>query len=333
LAQARFGSEAEASALSHHPQYCRRSQPITTSSRDLPLSSNILRPSAGGHHHWKMRAVCRPLRRLRFAAAVPKLPDLALEDHVMPAQPRPRKQLPHSLGLNGKEAACSALYAARMHGIYTTKELQEQIVLAPSFSQKDSSPFLLENFFEVPDEDGKSSDKMNIASTDSQDVDLAANIVNPVIHSTIRKYFRPDLPATFLHDGEEWLTQSEGHGTRKRATAHAIIVRGSGVIKVNGEEEFCARWPLFYNRVDICQPFKLTGTAGVYDVFLRVEGGGAGGQSGAARLAVARALFKANPACHDRLQEGFCLLEDTRQRMSKMPGKAGARKGFPWTKR
>lgn len=31
---------------------------------------------------------------------------------------------------------------------------------------------------------------------------------------------------------------------------------------------------------------------------------------------------QANPACHDDLQRGYCLLEDTRQKMSKMPGKA-----------
>lgn len=153
------------------------------------------------------------------------------------------------------------------------------------------------------------------------------------IHNAIKKYFRPDAEAKFLHNQQEWLCRAEGVGTRKRATAHAAIVRGTGIFKINGDTDIFARWPLLYNRFDVCQPFKLTGTAGVYDVFVEVRGGGTSGQAGAARLAVARALFAANPHCHDALQEGFCLLEDTRQKMSKQAGKAGARKGFPWTKR
>mmetsp|Transcript_115517 Transcript_115517/g.226524 ORF Transcript_115517/g.226524 Transcript_115517/m.226524 type:complete len:97 (+) Transcript_115517:1-291(+) len=94
-----------------------------------------------------------------------------------------------------------------------------------------------------------------------------------------------------------------------------------------------AWWPMYYHRFDVCQPFQLTGTAGAYDVFVQVAGGGSSGQAGAARLAIARALLMANPACHDDLQRGYCLLEDTRQKMSKMPGKEGARSSFPWTKR
>jgi len=112
-----------------------------------------------------------------------------------------------------------------------------------------------------------------------------------------------------------------------------VICRGSGLFRINGEQDMYARWPQIYNRMDVCQPFKLTGTAGQFDIFVEVRGGGLGGQAGATRLAVARALLMANPACHDALQRGFCLLEDTRQKMSKQPGRAGARKGYPWTKR
>merc|ERR1712107_433440 len=118
-----------------------------------------------------------------------------------------------------------------------------------------------------------------------------------------------------------WLAKASGRGPRKRAIAHAVLVRGSGIIKVNGESDFYTRWPLIYHRFDICQPFKYAGTVCAFDVFLQVNGGGPSGQSGAARLAISRAFLEANPACHDDLQKGFCLLEDTRQQMSKMPGK------------
>lgn len=159
------------------------------------------------------------------------------------------------------------------------------------------------------------------------------DVVHPVIHGTIKKLFRADDPATFSHSGEEWLARAEGRGTRKRATAHAVITRGTGLFKVNGDTDVYSQWPMPYHRFDVCQPFKLTGTCGVYDVFVEVQGGGPGGKAGATRLAVARALLEANPGCHDDLQKGFCLLEDARQKMSKMPGRAGARKNFPWTKR
>ncbi|CAE6966050.1 rpsI, partial [Symbiodinium sp. KB8] len=132
---------------------------------------------------------------------------------------------------------------------------------------------------------------------------------NPTVHGTIEKYFRPDLPPKFWHGGKEWLSYVEGTGTRKRASAHVVLVRGTGIFRVNGEQDMYSRWPQIYNRVDVCQPFKLTGTAGQYDVFVATRGGGLSGQAGATRLAISRALFQANPSCHDDLQKGFCLLE------------------------
>lgn len=156
---------------------------------------------------------------------------------------------------------------------------------------------------------------------------------NSVIHEAIERYFKPEAPPKFWHRGEEWLSRCEGRGTRKRAAAHAVLVRGTGLFRVNGQQDMYHRWPQIYHRIDVCQPFKLTGTAGIYDVFVAVRGGGLSGQAGATRLAVARALFQANPNCHDRLQKGFCLLEDTRQKWSKMAGKPSAQASFVWNKR
>lgn len=237
-----------------------------------------------------------------------------------------------------------ALYLAKEAGFWTTREVQLQIVRSPPFSLREK-PFLLENFFEVSDypeeaqrsnADAEASSLQQGTSSDKPPEAIEAHSsdsVNPVIHQAIEKYFRPDLASKFFHRGDEWLSRSEGRGTRKRAAAHAVLVRGTGLFRVNGESDLFARWPHIYHRFDVCQPFKLTGTAGVYDVFVEVRGGGLSGQAGAARLAVARALLQANPTCHDALQQGFCLLEDARQRMSKMPGKKGSRASFPWNKR
>lgn len=35
---------------------------------------------------------------------------------------------------------------------------------------------------------------------------------------------------------EDWV-ESEGRGTRKRSAAHAVLVRGTGLFRVNGEQE------------------------------------------------------------------------------------------------
>ncbi|CBZ49798.1 hypothetical protein NCLIV_002860 [Neospora caninum Liverpool] len=137
----------------------------------------------------------------------------------------------------------------------------------------------------------------------------------------------------FIHNGSEWLWQAEGTGTRKRAAAHVIIRRGTGQVRVNKDEDLYVRWPFYYNRMDVLQPFYLTGTAGIYDLFIHVRGGGSSGQAGAVRLAVGRALVNACPACASRLEEDMVLYEDTRQRMPKMPGRMKARKMRTWTKR
>jgi len=281
-----------------------------------------------------MLRVARPLRRAALSSS-------AEAARTRPSQPRPPAvQLPKQLLRDAQSGSRltldEALYLAKEAGIWTREEVQLQIVRSPPFSPRER-PFLLENFFEVADQgQDRAGDDLDEALDDEGgEVMPTAQeaAADQVIHGAIQRYFRPGEPGRFLHNEEEWLARAEGRGTRKRASAHAVIMRGTGLFKVNGESDMFAWWPMLYQRFDVCQPFKLTGTAGIYDVFVQVQGGGPTGQSGAARLAVARALLMANPNCHDNLQSGFCLLEDTRQKMSKMPGKKGARAGFPWTKR
>lgn len=243
--------------------------------------------------------------------------------------PRSRGQLKLSLD--------EWLYLTKEAGYYTTREQQLQIVRSPPFSPQDR-PFLIENFFEVADADNESEGPSEDEAEASGRQEDQGSTEEPgpeshIIHDTIRKYFRPDLPNTFMHGSAEWLVRAEGRGTRKRASAHAVLCRGTGLFKVNGESDLYAMWPHLYHRFDVCQPFKLTGTAGAFDVFVEVRGGGLTGKAGATRLAVSRALLQANPSCHDALQRGFCLLEDTRQKMSKMPGKKSRRASFFWNKR
>lgn len=233
-----------------------------------------------------------------------------------------------------------------------------QIVRSPSFSPN-NSPFLLENFFEVPPDDPEApSGRVRDHAAESKALAMAAKAeiddgeaewsmteedkeeqernkqeAHDAIHRTLVKSFRPNSQETFWHYGQEWLAEAEGQGTRRRAAAHVIIRRGSGLITVNGHQDLYVMWPLIYQRIDVCQPFQLTGTAGAYDVFIETRGGGPSGKSMAVRLAVSRALLAARPGCLEDLQRGLCLLEDQRQKLSSTPGRPGARAGHAWSKR
>jgi len=283
-------------------------------------------------------------RLLRARPAGPSPEPHPFSEQARPAGPSPKpppfseklylRAWPRNLKLSVEEA----LYLASEAGFWTTREVQLQIVRSPPFSPRER-PFLLEDFFQVADYkvdrpmEAEDEEDEGSEEEDAEGADDAPDVAHAAIHGTITKHFRPEQAAKFLHNGKEWLVEAEGHGTRRRATAHAIIRRGTGLFKVNGHADLFKVWPFIYNRFDVCQPFKLTGTACAYDVFVEVRGGGPGGQAGATRLAVARALLMANPSCHDDLQRGFCLLEDTRQKMSKMPGKKGSRASFSWNKR
>lgn len=248
-----------------------------------------------------------------------------------------------------------ALWLAKEAGYYTRWETQMQLVRSPSFSPN-RNPFLIENFFQVAPEDSETpsgrlrdhaAEAKAMAMAAEADVDSESNQdeegdpdaiekereAHAAIHGTILQHFRSGARETFWHNGHEWLAESEGQGTRRRAAAHVIIRRGSGLITVNGNTDLYVTWPLIYQRMDVCQPFQLTGTAGAYDVFVETKGGGPAGKSMAVRLAVARALLAARPGCLDDLQRGLCLLEDQRQKLSSTPGRPGARAGHAWSKR
>eukprot|EP00927_Polykrikos_kofoidii_P073950 TRINITY_DN69955_c0_g1_i1.p1 TRINITY_DN69955_c0_g1~~TRINITY_DN69955_c0_g1_i1.p1 ORF type:complete len:291 (-),score=42.05 TRINITY_DN69955_c0_g1_i1:111-983(-) len=237
---------------------------------------------------------------------------------------------------NGRLSVEEALFLAKEAGYFTRREVQLQIVRSPPFSPT-QSPFLIEDFFDVPTSGDVDQDEEPGGPLEGDAVDEQAQSqlseADPVIHGTIQKHFNSKQLPRFHHNGKDWLVRAEGRGTRKRASAHAVLVRGCGNFKVNGETDMYEQWPLLYNRFEIMEPLKLTGTSGAYDVLVEVAGGGHSGKAGAVRLAIARALLEANPSCHDDLQRGYCLLEDTRQKMSKMPGKKGARASFTWSKR
>ncbi len=121
-------------------------------------------------------------------------------------------------------------------------------------------------------------------------------------------------------------------GRRKTSVARVILRNGSGKITVNGKG-FEEAFPQLLSREDILGPFKVTSTAGNYDVVINVKGGGSTGQAQAVRLGISRALEAINPDFRKALKpEGF-LTRDPRMVERKKYGQPKARKRFQFSKR
>lgn len=123
-----------------------------------------------------------------------------------------------------------------------------------------------------------------------------------------------------------------GTGRRKTAIARIRMKRGEGRILVN-QREYKAFFATEKDRQRVVAPLLATGTAAQFDVFVRVNGGGTTGQSGAIMMGIARALKKFDPNFDDKLRaEGF-LTRDARMKERKKYGRRGARRSFQFSKR
>ena len=80
-------------------------------------------------------------------------------------------------------------------------------------------------------------------------------------------------------------------------------------------------------------PLTLTETAGKYDVFVNVRGGGYTGQAGAIRHGIARALVKAEEDLKPALKKAGFLTRDPRMKERKKYGLKAARRAPQFSKR
>jgi small subunit ribosomal protein S9 len=123
-----------------------------------------------------------------------------------------------------------------------------------------------------------------------------------------------------------------GTGRRKESVARVFLRAGTGKFTVNGR-------PIdnyFKNvawRNAAFEPLKFTNTADQVDVMATAKGGGAGGQAGAVRMGIARALSKFNVDLRIGLRRNGFLTRDSRMKERKKYGQKGARKRFQFSKR
>jgi len=126
--------------------------------------------------------------------------------------------------------------------------------------------------------------------------------------------------------------QYYGTGRRKSSVARVFLRPGTGEATVNGRP-FDQYFVTDAQRIVARQPLVLTETAGSFNVVITCSGGGVSAQSGAVRMALARALQEFNPELRAKLKaEGF-LSRDSRVKERKKYGQKGARKRFQFSKR
>jgi len=121
-------------------------------------------------------------------------------------------------------------------------------------------------------------------------------------------------------------------GRRKTSVARVYLTPGTGKWHINGRTlgDYFPRLSLVQH---IQQSFTATDTLGAFDVKARVRGGGQSGQAGALRLAIARALLRADDIHRLKLRAAGLLTRDARKVERKKPGRPGARKRFQFSKR
>ena len=121
-------------------------------------------------------------------------------------------------------------------------------------------------------------------------------------------------------------------GRRKTSVARIRMTPGSGKIDINGRnfEDYFPTVPL---QNIVLQPLQSAKVVNTYDVSINASGGGAAGQAGAARLAIARALLQTDPKLRGGLKTEGLLRRDPRMKERKKSGQPGARKRFQFSKR
>jgi len=121
-------------------------------------------------------------------------------------------------------------------------------------------------------------------------------------------------------------------GKRKRAVARTWLTPGKGEITVNNrpiDDYFSTDT----TKAILTQPLVYTDTQGMFDVNVRVKGGGISGQAGAIRHGITKALLQANPDLRQILKKAGFVRRGPRIKERKKYGQKGARARFQFSKR
>ncbi len=121
-------------------------------------------------------------------------------------------------------------------------------------------------------------------------------------------------------------------GRRKSSTARVRLVKGKGVITINGRtiDNYFGRETA---RMVVRQPLEAVQLTGNFDVHVNVRGGGNIGQAGAIRHGIARALIAYDETLRAPLRKEGLVTRDAREVERKKVGLHKARKAPQYSKR
>lgn len=123
-----------------------------------------------------------------------------------------------------------------------------------------------------------------------------------------------------------------GTGRRKTSVARVRLKPGTGATSINGR-----KLEEYFNNIRDLQmieaPLRATEKLGQVDLWVRVNGGGTTGQTGAIVMGIARALEAMNPSLHGLLSENGFLTRDSRMVERKKYGFKKARRSPQFSKR
>jgi small subunit ribosomal protein S9 len=123
-----------------------------------------------------------------------------------------------------------------------------------------------------------------------------------------------------------------GTGRRKTATARVFLKPGTGAITINNRtiDVYFGRETA---RMIVRQPLELIEGADKFDVYVTVSGGGIGGQAGAIRHGITRALVEYDETLKSALRQAGFVTRDSREVERKKLGLRKARKRPQYSKR
>ena len=126
--------------------------------------------------------------------------------------------------------------------------------------------------------------------------------------------------------------QYYGTGRRREAVARVYIKDGAAKFTVNGRPVDDYFRNVAWHTAAV-EPLKFTQMLDQLEVMAQVKGGGVGGQAGAVRMGLSRAISRYNPELRPALRKNGFLTRDSRMKERKKYGQKGARKRFQFTKR
>jgi small subunit ribosomal protein S9 len=123
-----------------------------------------------------------------------------------------------------------------------------------------------------------------------------------------------------------------GTGRRKTATARVFLSAGTGKLVINNRtlEQYFGRETA---RMVVRQPLELLDVTEKYDLYITVAGGGIGGQAGAIRHGITRALMEYDETLRSELRKAGFVTRDARQVERKKVGLRKARRRPQFSKR